>query len=187
MKVECVFADRVSLETTCTVVVEGELGQWVETFRGTHTFSGLSTGNYTVSVYDSQQDMEERGHYPAVEREVEVTGAANTPPLPTSSKSIVMKLSQFTSTQAHLLYQALNVSPAVLRLQCQPALRSILVTLHLLSVHAVPSIEFALLYRWERKLWCTGYCCISWLVHRMCIYVHTRSGISPQALLYVFF
>ena len=148
------------------MVVEGELGQWVETFRGTHTFSGLSTGSYTVSVYDSQQDMEERGHYPAVEREVEVTGE---PPLPTSSKSIVTKISQFTSTQAHRLYQALNVSPAVLRLQCQPALRSILVTLRLLSVHAVPSIEFALLYRWERKLWCTGYCCISWLVHRMCI------------------
>ena len=80
MEVECVFADNVSLETTCTVVVEGELGQWVETFRGTHTFSGLSTGSYTVSVYDSQQDMEERGHYPAVEREVEVTGTTNTPP-----------------------------------------------------------------------------------------------------------
>ena len=87
MEVECVFADQVSLETTCTVVVEGEVGQWVETFRGTHTFYGLSTGNYTVSVYDSQQDMEERGHYPAVEREVEVPGATNTP-LTTSSTEI---------------------------------------------------------------------------------------------------
>ena len=86
LKVECVFADNVSLETTCTVVVEGELGQWVETFRGTHTFSGLSTGNYTVSVYDSQQDMEERGHYPAVEKEVEVTGTTNTPPLTSSTE-----------------------------------------------------------------------------------------------------
>ena len=55
--VECVFAEGSPQNITCTVVVEGEGGQWVETFRGPLAFPHLPTGTYTVSVYDGKRDM----------------------------------------------------------------------------------------------------------------------------------
>ena len=70
--VECVFAEGSPQNITCTVVVEGEGGQWVETFRGPLAFPHLPTGNYTVSVYDGEmRDLE-----PAVVTVAEVSGVS---------------------------------------------------------------------------------------------------------------
>ena len=75
--VECVFAEGSSQNTTCTVVVEGEGVQWVETFRGPLAFPDLPTGTYTVSVFDGEMEVQE----PAVVTVAEVSG------LPTSTSS----------------------------------------------------------------------------------------------------
>ena len=88
LRVECVFAEGYSGDTSCTVVVEGEGGQWQKTFRGAHTFPGLPTGSYTVRVYDRERHLEGSGgaREPAVEREVEVTGLPPSPsPTPPES------------------------------------------------------------------------------------------------------
>ncbi|CAI8007686.1 hypothetical protein GBAR_LOCUS5339, partial [Geodia barretti] len=70
--VECVFAEGSPQNITCTVVVEGEGGQWVETFRGPLAFPHLPTGTYTVSVYDGEmRDLE-----PAVVTVAEVSGVS---------------------------------------------------------------------------------------------------------------
>ena len=80
---ECVFAEGLSQNTTCTVVVEGEEGQWVETSRGSLSFPDLPTGNYTVTVYDGVWDMvEDIGLKPAVVTSVEVIGQTNSPSSP---------------------------------------------------------------------------------------------------------
>ena len=68
--VECVFAEGSPDNTTCTVVVEGEGGQWEDTFRGPLAFPDLPTGNYTVSVYDGEMG----GGEPAVVTVAEVSG-----------------------------------------------------------------------------------------------------------------
>ena len=74
--VECVFAEGSPHNTTCTVVVEGEGGRWVETFRGPLAFPHLPTGNYTVSVYDGEMEEGE----PAVVTVAEVpTNTSSTP------------------------------------------------------------------------------------------------------------
>ena len=75
--VECVFAEGSPQNTTCTVVVEGEGEQWVETFRGPLAFPDLPTGTYTVSVFDGEMEVQE----PAVVTVAEVSG------LPTSTSS----------------------------------------------------------------------------------------------------
>ena len=64
------FAEGSPQNITCTVVVEGEGGQWVETFRGPLAFPDLPTGNYTVSVYDGEMEDQE----PAVVTVAEVSG-----------------------------------------------------------------------------------------------------------------
>jgi hypothetical protein len=74
--VECVFAEGSPQNTTCTVVVEGEGGQWVETFRGPLAFPHLPTGNYTVSVYDGEMKVQE----PAVVTVAEVSGVPSSTP-----------------------------------------------------------------------------------------------------------
>ena len=74
--VECVFAEGSPQSTTCTVVVEGEGGQWVETFRGPLAFPHLPTGNYTVSVYDGEMG----GGEPAVVTVAEVSGVPSSTP-----------------------------------------------------------------------------------------------------------
>ncbi|CAI8007688.1 hypothetical protein GBAR_LOCUS5340 [Geodia barretti] len=70
--VECVFAEGSPHNTTCTVVVEGEGGRWVETFRGPLAFPHLSTGTYTVTVYDGEMEDQE----PAVVTVAEVSGVS---------------------------------------------------------------------------------------------------------------
>ena len=88
LRVECVSAEGYSRDTSCTVVVEGEGGQWQVTFRGALTFPGLPTGSYTVRVYDRERHLEGSGgaRQPAVEREVEVTGLPPSPsPTPLES------------------------------------------------------------------------------------------------------
>ena len=68
--VECVFAEGSPQNTTCTVVVEGEGGQWVETFRGPLAFPDLPTGTYIVAVYDGEMGEGQ----PAVVTVAEVSG-----------------------------------------------------------------------------------------------------------------
>ena len=81
--VECVFAEGLSQNTTCTVVVEGEEGQWVDTSRGPLSFPDLPTGSYTVTVYDGVWEDSELE--PAVVTSVEVIRQTSSPSSPSSS------------------------------------------------------------------------------------------------------
>ena len=83
--VECVFAEGLSQNTTCTVVVEGEEGQCVDTSRGPLSFPDLPNGNYSVTIYDGVWEMVKDSRLePAVVISVEVSGQQS-PDTPTPS------------------------------------------------------------------------------------------------------
>ena len=70
LRTRCVFVEGVGERSTCTVLIEGEGRQWIETFNDSYTFSDMPTGNYTVKVYDSVYGI---GQEPGVERNIIIT------------------------------------------------------------------------------------------------------------------
>ena len=76
LEVECLFAQGTPESTTCTVVVEGEEGQWVETFRESFLLPHLPTGIYDITVYDGPTLGNQE---PAVVTVIEINGEPTTP------------------------------------------------------------------------------------------------------------